>query len=95
MGRVAAKLNYNPETMECCLTLPTYHPNKEGLMTNYIPSNNLGLIKDDQHMDLPIIYYNLTPYFVKNNKNKGNKCYIDLDEVGRIKEIEGKVIITF
>lgn len=90
-----ATLLISEETKKPYLILNDFFVDNDGESTVTIESEGVGLIQDDQTMDLPMTYYEITEKMINLILKNRGKCSINLDNQNRIKRIENKVIISF
>jgi hypothetical protein len=94
MKNINATLLVSEETLRPYLILEDFFEDEDGTETITIESDGVGFIGGDNCMDLPGCYYLLTPESVDDILKNDGQCKIRLDESGKIKRVEDKVVIV-
>jgi hypothetical protein len=93
MKNINATLLFSEETLRPYLILEDFFQDEDGTETITIESDGVGLIDGDNCMDLPSCYYLLTTDSIEKILKNDGQCKIRMDESGKIKRIEDKVVI--
>jgi len=94
MKTIKAKLIHNSEeSKKPFLELLHPHTNPDGSVISIIPSENVGIVRDNIYMDLPIMYHKLNHISMDIIKRNNFLCNLEINEIGEIRKIDDMVVI--
>ena len=97
MRTLKAKMFYEPNdigVLEPHLILNDSYIDDNGLMKKIIKPENIGVVRDNIYMDMPIAYYKLNPITMAILKKNNFNCEVELDEEGKLKKVDGLVLMV-
>jgi hypothetical protein len=94
MNTIKAKICYLDNNLNNpYLKLNNPHTNSDGSIVKEISPENVGLMKGEILMDMPVFYYKLNPYYLKVLEKNDFNCQLELDNFGNIRKINNLVVI--
>lgn len=93
MKTIKAKLHYSDNNAKSYIELSKPHINSDGTIVKQILSENIGLVKNDMSMDMPISYCKMNSFSLKTLEKNDFNCHLELDDLGNIRKINNLVVI--
>jgi hypothetical protein len=97
MKKLSAKMFYEFNDLgksEPYLILNQPYIDDDGSLKKIIKPENIGLVRDNIYMDMPIIYYKLNLIAIEILKKNNWMCEVELDGDGKLKKVDGLVLMV-